>query len=206
MATTNQKTIKVVQQRKMKNFEVVPYHDFNRRTCLLVKSGEQCKFIPLNTTGLRIHSLSNSEFGEIYTPMPQYPIAKAVQIYVNYAKTVGASKEVLKFLGQFVNVSQKEHDMATKKAAATEAVEKPAKAEPKAKATTAKATTAKATFEKKPSAAQRFQELIMLGQLTDSQIFSVVQKEFGLDDSKRSYVKWYRNHLIKRGLNPPAAK
>ena len=125
----------------MKKFEIMPYYDFNHRTCLLVESGEQCKFIPLNSGGLCIHELSNLEFGQTYTAMPKYPMAKAVQIYVGYAKTVGASKEVLKFLGQFVDVTQKEYDMATKKAAAavTEAVEKPAKA------TTAKATTAKAT-------------------------------------------------------------
>lgn len=193
----------------MKKFEVMPYHDFNRRTCLLVESGEQCKFIPLNSDGLRIHELSNSEFGQTYTPMTKYPMEKAVQIYVDYAKTVGASKEVLKFLGQFVDVTQKEYDMATKKAAATEAVEKPVKAETKAKATTTKAKpepkAKAATGEKKPSAAQRFQELIMAGKLTDDKIFETVQKEFGLDDSKRSYVKWYRNHLTKQGKNPPAA-
>lgn len=186
----------------MKKFEVMPYHDFNRRTCLLVESGERCKFIPLNSDGLRIHELSNSEFGQTYTAMPKYPMVKAVQIYVDYAKTVGASKEVLKFLGQFVDITQKEYDMATKKAAA-EAVEKPAKAttakakpEPKAKSSTG---------GKKPSAAQRFQELIMAGKLSDDKIFETVQKEFGLDDSKRSYVKWYRNHLTKQGKNPPAA-
>jgi hypothetical protein len=49
--------------------------------------------------------------------------------------------------------------------------------------------------ERKPSAASRFKELIMDGKLTDDKIFETVQKEFGLDDSKRSYVAWYRNNL-----------
>ena len=46
----------------------------------------------------------------------------------------------------------------------------------------------------------------MEGKLTDDQIFAKVQKEFNLDDNKRSYVKWYRNDLNKKGMNPPAAK
>lgn len=60
--------------------------------------------------------------------------------------------------------------------------------------------------ERKPSAASRFKELIMAGKLTDDKIFEAVQKEFGLDDSKRSYVAWYRNQLRKDGQNPPDAR
>jgi len=51
-----------------------------------------------------------------------------------------------------------------------------------------------------------FQDLIMAGKLTDDQIFEKVQAEFGLDEKKRGYVKWYRNHLKKQGANPPEAK
>lgn len=60
--------------------------------------------------------------------------------------------------------------------------------------------------EKKPSASAMFQDLIMAGKLTDDQIFETVKAEFNLDDSKKGYVKWYRNHLTKQGKNPPAAK
>jgi hypothetical protein len=60
--------------------------------------------------------------------------------------------------------------------------------------------------ERKPSAASRFKELIMAGKMTDDNIFADVQKEFGLDDSKRSYVAWYRNQLRKDGQNPPEAR
>jgi hypothetical protein len=60
--------------------------------------------------------------------------------------------------------------------------------------------------ERRPSAASRFKELIMAGKSTDDKIFEAVQKEFGLDDSKRSYVGWYRNQLRKDGSNPPEAK
>ena len=46
----------------------------------------------------------------------------------------------------------------------------------------------------------------MAGKLTDDQIFSKVQDQYGLEDNKRSYVTWYRNDLTKKGMNPPAAK
>lgn len=60
--------------------------------------------------------------------------------------------------------------------------------------------------EKRESAAQMFQDLIMAGKLSDDKIFEKVQEKYGLDEKKRSYVKWYRNHLTKQGANPPAAK
>lgn len=58
----------------------------------------------------------------------------------------------------------------------------------------------------RPSAAARFKELIMAGKLTDDQIFDKVAQEFGLDDSKRNYVGWYRNALRKEGASPPDPK
>ena len=112
--------------------------------------------------------------------------------------------------------------MATTKKQA--AAEKPAKKEaapkagrratdpevkaPKAKVVkpAAKPTKSAKPGEKKPSAAQMFQDLIMAGKLTDDQIFEKVQAEFGLDEKKRGYVKWYRNHLKKQGQNPPEPK
>ena len=77
---------------------------------------------------------------------------------------------------------------------------------PKSDAPAAKTARAPAeTKEKKPSAASRFQELIMEGKRTDDEIFSIVQKEHGLPDSKRNYVTWYRNYLKKQGKAPPPA-
>ena len=58
---------------------------------------------------------------------------------------------------------------------------------------------------RKPSASSLFAELIMAGVLTDDQIFAQVQAAFGLSDDKKSYTKWYRNDLRKKGKNPPAA-
>ena len=97
---------------------------------------------------------------------------------------------------------------STRKAMAKAAESKSAKAkttEPKpAKAKVAKPKADPA--EKKVSAAQLFKDLIMEGKLTDNQIFDRVSDQFGLDEKKRGYVKWYRNHLKKSGSNPPAAK
>lgn len=75
--------------------------------------------------------------------------------------------------------------------------------------TTAKAKTpaaSKTEDGKYTSASQMFQALIMEGKMSDDEIFDKVASEFGLDEKKRSYVKWYRNNLKKKGLNPPEAK
>ncbi len=50
----------------------------------------------------------------------------------------------------------------------------------------------------------RFRELILEGGRKDSEIFAIVQKEFDLPDSRRSYTSWYRRELVKKGQNPPA--
>lgn len=203
---------------------VVPCYDHQRRTCIQVeRSAGLVKFIPLDIIlGLEVHSTSADSFDQRFTPMEGYPVEKACQLFVNYSQTLGATKEAMEYLGQVINVSKQELEMATakkqttaEKPAATKAAKpaakkaapvKTAKAEkPAAKAAKPAAKPAKAG-EKKPSAAQMFQDLIMAGKLTDDQIFEKVQAEFGLDEKKRGYVKWYRNHLKKSGQNPPEAK
>jgi len=78
---------------------------------------------------------------------------------------------------------------------------KPAKTE-KPAAITKPAKTKEPAAERK-SASGMFKQLIMAGKLTDDQIFAEVQKEFGLEEKQRTYVKWYRNDLSKKGMNPP---
>lgn len=87
---------------------------------------------------------------------------------------------------------------AKSKAAATAA---PAKG--KAAPAAGKKTTGRPFQIKEGTSAGMFMTLIMEGKLKDDQIFSKVQKKYDLDDSRRGYVKWYRNHLTKRGMNPP---
>jgi hypothetical protein len=211
-----------------KNLVVMPYHDHQRRTCIQVERvNGHVKYIPLDvSTGLEVQKTSAESFDQRFTPMEGYPAEKACQLYLSYSQNIGATKEALDYLGQIINVSKQELEMATtKKAAAAEKTAAkpvtkkaaPAKTAAKTKSTeVVKAgrraidpvvkTPAKKTGEKKQSAAQMFQDLIMEGKLTDDKIFEKVQEKFGLDEKKRGYVKWYRNHLKKQGMNPPEAK
>jgi hypothetical protein len=199
---------------------IMPCYDSQRRTCIQVeRAAGLVKFIPLDVSlGLEVHSTSADSFDQRFTPMEGYPVEKACQLFVNYSQTLGATKEAMEYLGQVINISKQELEMATtkkqvtaekpatKSAAKKAAPVKTAKVEkPAAKTAKPAAKPAKAG-EKKPSAAQMFQDLIMAGKLTDDQIFEKVQAEFGLDEKKRGYVKWYRNHLKKQGANPPEAK
>lgn len=151
--------------------------------------------------------------------MVEYPVERAARLYASYSRHLGATKEALDALGRFITITNEEIEMATAKKAArnkTPGVKPVAKrksahaAKPKGKKAAAapRAPAAKKTGDKtpKPSAAGRFQELIREGKLTDDEIFSAVQKEFGLDDKKRSYVAWYRNFLKKRGEKVPDGK
>lgn len=197
---------------------LVACHDFSRRTCIEVERTKiAVKFVPLDVSaGLEVQELPAKEFDQRFTPMEKYPIKKACQLYLSYSQNIGATKEALEYLGQTINITKEEFDMATKKQASKTVAEvpkakatKPVKAEKLAKAVTkptAKPAKAPAKEAGKVSAAQMFKDLIMAGKLTDDQIFEKVQAEFGLDEKKRGYVKWYRNHLRKEGANPPEPK
>lgn len=199
--------------------------DHNRRTTILLsRSDSSVKHVALDVeNGLEVTESTPRDFDDRYTAMVDYPVERAAKLYVEYARGLGATEQVMQALGKLTPVSKEDIEMATKKKAARAAA--PVKTAKKAttkktaaeKPTKAATKTAKAPAEKKeraprgPTAAQKFQELIMEGKggtcaHTDDQIFAKVQKEFGLDDSKRSYVKWYRNYLTKQGKNPPAAK
>lgn len=207
--------------------------DHERRTCIHVERADGLvKYIPLDIySGLAVVEVSEEKFDQMYKPMVDYPAARACELYLGYSRTIGATDEALEYIGRVVNVSSEDIEMATKRKAEasqheaekrSSRVEKPARAgrrktDPVVKPATkavreAKPKAAKeprppkAPGEKRVTAAQVFQELIMQGKLTDDQIFAKVQEQFGLDDGKRGYVKWYRNHLRKQGKNPPEAK
>ena len=195
--------------------------DHNRRTCILLERSESCvKYVALDVeNGLDVTSADPRDFDRDYKPMVDYPVERAAKLYVEYSRGLGATEQVMRMLAKLTTVNQEDIEMAAKKKTARAAA--PVKTAKKATTKTAGKTStkpAKAAKEKKapsekkeraprgPTAASRFQDLIMEGKKTDDQIFATVQKEFGLDDSKRSYVKWYRNYLTKQGKNPPAAK
>lgn len=188
------------------------YADHQRRTCIVVnRDTSLVDYIQLDTTaGLVVQQASITEFDAQYKLLVNYPMARACQLYAGYAKSIGASPEALAQLGKHTPITPEEITMATKRQASKSSAPtgakpttttKPAGARPKGvkpKGTTKPAKPAGAKV-RKPSAAQLFQELIVAGKLTDDQIFAEVKKRFGLDDKKRGYVAWYRNHLKKTG-------
>lgn len=206
--------------------------DHQRRTAIeFDRDVDQVRYVSLDVeSGLSLSLASPKSFDDRFKPMVDYPVGKAAALYVEYARNLGATEQVMRMLGKLTNVTHEDIEMAAKKKAARAAApvkadKKPAKAAGKAakaapvkdeKKATKPAKAAKAPGEKKergPTAAKKFQELLMqegskkgVCKHTDDEIFAAVQKEFGLDDGKRSYVKWYRNYLTKQGQNPPAAK
>ena len=198
--------------------------DGGRHTCIEVSRTEGVvKYIPLDILGFELLEMGADKFDAEYSQLADYPVEKAAKLYAEYAADVGGSLEAMQALASLTTLTPQEIEMATtKKAAKPAAPAKTTKAAPAkktaapAKAAATKAAPAKKTAapkasaaesgEKKPSAAQMFKDLIMEGKKTDDQIFAAVQKAFGLDDNKRGYVKWYRNDLDKKGMNPPAAK
>lgn len=196
--------------------------DHQRRTAIALEPEDGIiKFIPLSyEVGLEVVSMDLSEFRRAYpTVMPDYPVERAAVLYAQYALDIGASEEALDVLARFTTLTEKDREMATK--AKPAAGDKPAKKTPAAKKAAAPAKTAaakkapaeKATKAKAPAAektprvtaSSRFRELLVAqakgeNKLSDDQIFAKVQKEFGLDDNKRSYISWYRNDAIRKGL------
>ncbi len=194
--------------------------DHERRTCIELRRDEDfVTFIPMSIEGMDVQRESVKNFDGRYKPLVDYPVDRAAKLYAEYAADLGGSKMAMDELAKLTNLSTKEIEMATAKKAtkATEAKTTAAKsAKPATKAahvTKGKAAPAKpakepkaASGEKKESAAQMFKDLIMEGKLTDDKIFEKVAAKHGLDESKRGYVKWYRNWLTKNGQKPPAAK
>jgi hypothetical protein len=194
--------------------------DDNMHTCIeLSRENQKVKFIPMTVSGFEVEQLSVVEFDRTYNELQDYPVDKAAKLYVGYATDTGGSLEAMQNLAKLTPLTKGEIDMATKKAASAKSeakkpTAKPAtkKAAPVAKAPAEKAVTKrepatkKSPTEKKPSASGMFKELIMAGTMTDEAIFKKVKKAFDLSDDKISYVKWYRNDLTKKGMNPPTAK
>jgi hypothetical protein len=216
----------------MKKYNPVVCRDFNSRTCIEIsRDDKMVSYIPMDVeTGFTVVQATEAEFDRNFKAINGYPVKRACELYFKWSASLGATKEVLDFFKTQIKISDEEIKMATKKAtdkasegktkAATKAkapakastAKAPAKPAAKAKvpakapASKSKAPAKKADGEKRRSAASAFCELIMEGKLSDDGIFAAVQKEFGLSDDKRSYVKWYRNKLTKDGKNPPGPK
>ncbi len=226
--------IKSIKPTKSSEFinDLSPYYDRQRHTVLKISaSPDAVKFIPLDINeGLRVVQLSKKVFDDTYKPIPNYPAKKACEMFFEYSKTLGATKEVMEILSIFTTVTEGDIKLATerrktdsplvpksdaaKKLSKAEkpAVEKPTKlsksdkAKPPAQVKQPATTKTKSLSSPKSgwkSAAEMFRGLIMEGKLTDEQIFEQVKEAFGVDDSKFFYVKAYRRDLQKAGMNPP---
>lgn len=182
----------------MSKIRLEPYYDRGRHTVLKVEDdGKQVKYIPLNVSeGLMVVTTTQDKFKADYKPIPNYPIAKAVDLFVGYAKTLGATKEVMQLLSTVVTITEDDIKLATNRHQVVNNL-----AQAKSKKPLVEPASC---LPKQQSAAQMFKDLIMEGRLSDDEIFKQVQINFGIDDSKLSYVKKYRNGLIKEGKNPPA--
>mgnify|MGYP001618319844 CR=1 FL=1 len=215
-----------------------PYYDRNRYTVLKindVETSKETRYIPLDVVeGLKIVSMSRTKFNDTYKPIPGYPIDKAIRLFMGYAKTLGASKEVLKLFSKFgmtirgipdnTEHSHKEPEqnkpestIKSKPTKKLDAVKEPIKSKPIKKLDAVKEPIKSKPIKKLDrlgsskdimgefkSAAAMFQGLIMEAKLTDAEIFEAVKEKFGVGDDKKGYVKWYRYNLTRNGKNPPS--
>lgn len=182
--------------------DIVVMCDYAGRTCIQVKRDvTTVTYIPLDVSGFHLTYEQVNKFDERFKPLVDYPIEKACEHYVRYSVEYGATQDVLDYLGRVVTITEEQAIMAKSKLAGkstTEVVVDGKKVKVPGKA--------KGGGERKDSASAMFQTLIMEGKHTDDEIFKRVAEKFGLDEKKRAYVAWYRNHLRKQGKNPPDAK
>lgn len=122
--------------------------------------------------------------------VPQIQMKKLV-VFPNTVPAETAAPPATATSKKTAQTEDEDTTMATKKTSSTKKKAAPKKATPVKAKTTAKSGT------QKESAAAMFKRLITEGKLNDDQIFAQVQKAHGLDDSKRSYVAWYRRDLAK---------
>ena len=186
------------------------------RTCIVVGAAEKIRFIPIGSEGpVDVMSVNEPQFREWYLTPIDYDVSHAARLYVEFTRTMGATESAIKALSKLTTITPEEIEVAKTKAAAS--AKKPAAkkaANPGKKAPT-KAAAASRGGGRKPSAASRFRELIMTetktgsgnAKYTDDEIFTMVQKEFGVDEKRRStYVSWYRYDLTRKGETPPEPK
>jgi hypothetical protein len=94
--------------------------DRNRRTGILI---EGLGLIQLNVEeGLSVQENDDKRWSAV----PEYPVEKAARLYAGYARTIGATEEVMTALRRFTKITDEEIDMATAKRNAAPAVKKAA--------------------------------------------------------------------------------
>ena len=110
--TPGQKTVVVAEDTTVQHRFCF---DREQRTCLVVsQDAEVTKFIPLETeSGLCICNTSTTLFTERFRTVPNHSLSKGAAVYARYAREVGATPEVMAFLGHFTSLTPQEVAMAT---------------------------------------------------------------------------------------------
>ncbi|CAB4143249.1 hypothetical protein UFOVP435_85 [uncultured Caudovirales phage] len=204
---------------------------YNRKTCLVLNTAKSVfQLVVVEDAQVLLVAVGNGD-GAVQRSLLHETDGNWVQVAQAHHKLCDAlgckeAGEVLSKVLASAGVNLKnnlETTMAAKKTAAKAAsktaakktkAEAPEAAKPvktaATKAAAAKAPKVKAekpaTGEKKPrvSVSGRIRELILEGRLSDDKIFEKVQKEFNLDDKKRSYIAWNRSDMIRKGAKVPA--
>lgn len=137
-----------------------PYYDRQRHTILKISaSPDAVKFIPLDINeGLRVMQLSKKVFDDTYKPIPNYPAKKACEMFFEYSKTLGATKEVMDILSIFTTVTEEDIKLATNKRKTesplvpkSDGAKKPSKSEKPVKQTEKPTVVEKPSNPEKPS-------------------------------------------------------
>jgi hypothetical protein len=183
--------------------------DHQGRTCLRLKDELQTtSFIPMGiSNGFQVETTSTESFTQRFQPLPDYPILRACQLYFQYCRRVGATKEVLSHLGTMIEISEADHlEIITKRDGIKEkssAAKNTGTPKVKKSAKVPVATTERkrpvSKSGKYPSASAMYQALLIEGKLDDKALFAEVQKDFGLPDKSSTHVAWYRNKLKRAG-------
>ena len=93
-----------------------PYYDRGRHVVLkVVDEGKQIRYIPLDIQGLHVVTTTETKFNSDYKLIPNYPVNKAVEMFVGYSKTLGATKEVMKLLSLVTVITDEDINLATNK-------------------------------------------------------------------------------------------
>jgi len=92
----------------------ITYYDANRRMCLLVERTDTVvSCIPLDLdVGLRVVKRPVAEFDVTYKPLAGYTDKAAAVLFKQYACDIGASDDVLEYLGSITPIQQSEYKMS----------------------------------------------------------------------------------------------
>jgi hypothetical protein len=181
------------------------YADCLQHVCLeLSRTERQVEFTTFTPSeGLFTQRLRAEEFDKRYQVIEQYSVAKGVAKFVAFAKSYGATAEVLDVLGPIVSLTSGERDAALAQVRVGK-VQMSEEVKTKLREKAAKAKAEKGPKAPRESAAQMYRDLIMAGNFSDEVIFKKVNAKF--NKGHETDIAFYRSKLKKAGLNPPERK